>query len=72
MRTLPVLSLGAFALALAAPTIAAPEGKPAGHDRSAPIARGPSSRRVRTASRTRWFSVTTWRTRRNVTSSISS
>jgi len=33
------------------------------------MARGPCSRRVRTVSSTRWFSVITWRTRRKVSSS---
>ena len=37
--------------------------------RNLPISLGPSSRRVRTVSSTRWFSVTTCRTRRNVTGS---
>ena len=46
MRTLPVLSLGALALALAAPTIAAPEGKPAGPDRSVPMARADTLAKV--------------------------
>lgn len=46
MRTLPILSLGALAFALAAPTMAAPEGKAAGYDRSAPMARADTLAKV--------------------------
>lgn len=39
MRALPILTAGAMALVLAAPAMAAPDGKRAGYDRSAPVAR---------------------------------
>lgn len=39
MKTLPMLTAGAIALALAAPAMAAPGGKQGGHDRSQPMAR---------------------------------
>jgi Ca2+-binding EF-hand superfamily protein len=39
MRPLPTLTAAAFALALAAPAVAAPDGKRAGYDRSEPMAR---------------------------------
>lgn len=39
MRTLPILTAGALALALAAPAMAAPGGKQGGYDRTQPMAR---------------------------------
>lgn len=39
MRTLPILTAGALALALAAPAMAGPDGKHGGYDRSQPMAR---------------------------------
>lgn len=39
MRTLPFLTAGALALALAAPAMAGPDGKRGGYDRSEPMAR---------------------------------
>lgn len=39
MRPLPILTAGAIAFALAAPAMAAPDGKRAGYDRSEPMAR---------------------------------
>jgi Ca2+-binding EF-hand superfamily protein len=39
MRILPILTAGAVAFALAAPALAAPEGKRAGYDPAEPIAR---------------------------------
>lgn len=39
MRTLPILTAGALALALAAPAMAGPDGKRGGYDRSEPMAR---------------------------------
>ena len=39
MRPLPILTVGALVLALAAPAMAGPDGKRGGYDRSEPMAR---------------------------------